>query len=127
MPAEFHAIEMRALKEHYESFPYTVSQACERYFEGRAASSRIRQSADMRKSVSAGLGQTPAEKQRLSERSLKAENSKITGFTENFTASLHTVQDGRNSAEVLNYYTGEMMTIPLDARYSAAKKCSEIF
>ena len=130
MPAEFHAVEMRALKEHYESVPYpTVSQACERYFEGRAASNRIHQKAqDMRKSVSAGLDKLLLKKQRLSEDLLKAENSEdYRLYGELLTASLHTVQDGRNSAEVLNYYTGEMMTIPLDARYSAAKNAQRYF
>ena len=82
----------------------------------------------MRKSVSAGLDKLLLKKQRLSEDLLKAENSEdYRLYGELLTASLHTVQDGRNSAEVLNYYTGEMMTIPLDARYSAAKNAQRYF
>ncbi len=129
-PVEFHAVEMKALGEHYRSVSYpTVSRACGQYFEGRASSSRIRQKAqDMRKVVSAGLDKLGLKKQRLLEDLLKAENSEdYRLYGELLTASLHTVQDGRTSAEVLNYYTGEMMTIPLDARYSAAKNAQRYF
>ncbi len=121
---------MKALGEHYRSVSYpTVSRACGQYFEGRASSSRIRQKAqDMRKVVSAGLDKLGLKKQRLLEDLLKAENSEdYRLYGELLTASLHTVQDGRTSAEVLNYYTGEMMTIPLDARYSAAKNAQRYF
>ena len=129
-PADFHAVCLNVLENHYESASCElVSQACERFFEGRASSNRIRQkSQDMRKSVSAGLDKLLLKKQRLSEDLLKAENSEdYRLYGELLTASLHTVQEGRNSAEVLNYYTGEMMTIPLDSRFSAAKNAQRYF
>ncbi len=129
-PADFHAIPLTMLEDHYETAVCeSVSEACERYFEGRVSSNRIRQkSQDMRKSVCAGLDKLLLKKQRLSEDLLKAENSEdYRLFGELLTASLHTVQEGRNSAEVLNYYTGEMMTIPLDSRYSAAKNAQRYF
>ena len=82
----------------------------------------------MRKTVSANLDKLLLKKQRLSEDLLEAENSEdYRLYGELLTASLHTVEEGRNSAEVLNYYTGEMMTIPLDPRYSASKNAQRYF
>ena len=43
------------------------------------------------------------------------------------TASLHSVQDGRSSAEVLNYYDGTTMNIPLDPRFTAAQNAQKYF
>ncbi len=129
-PAEFHAVRLLILENDYStSERESVSQACEDYFEGRVSSNRIRQKAhDMRKTVSANLDRLLLKKQRLSEDLLKAENSEdFRLYGELLTASLHTVEEGRSSAEVLNYYTGEMMTIPLDARYSAAKNAQRYF
>lgn len=129
-PADFHAVRLRSLETRYQTVTCdSVSEACERYFEGRASSNRIRQKAqDMRRTVSSNLDKMLLKKQRLSEDLLKAENSEdYRLYGELLTASLHTVQEGRNSAEVLNYYTSEMMTIPLDARYSAAKNAQRYF
>lgn len=129
-PADFHAVPLKIYEGNYRASACgTVSEACEKYFEGRGSSNRIRQKAqDMRKSVTAGLDRLLLKKQRLSEDLLRAENSeKYRLYGELLTASLHDVKEGRNSAEVLNYYTGEMMTIPLDSRYSAAKNAQRYF
>ena len=129
-PADFHIVPFRMYENIYRAVPCaTVSEACGKYFEGRTSSNRIRQkSQDMRKTVSSHLDRLLLKKQRLSEDLMQAENSeKYRLYGELLTASLHDVREGRNSAEVLNYYTGEMMTIPLDARYSPAKNAQRYF
>ncbi len=129
-PADFHVVPFLMYETSRRAVSCrTVSEACEKYFEGRTSSNRIRQkSQDMRRSVTAHLDRLLLKKQRLSEDLLQAENSeKYRLYGELLTASLHSVREGRNSAEVLNYYTGEMMSIPLDSRYSAAKNAQRYF
>jgi len=129
-PAEFHAIPLTVLESTYEPVSYdSISAACEAYFEGRASSNRIKQkSLDIHRAVSSGLDKLLLKKQRLNEDLLKAENSEdLRLYGELLTASLHTVQEGRNSAEVLNYYTGEMISIPLDPRFTATQNAQRYF
>ncbi len=129
-PCEFHAISVQTLASRFISTEFdTVSEACEKYYEGRGSSNRIRQKAsNIRKTVSSALDKMLLKKQRLSEDLLRAENSEdYRLYGELLTASLHSVKDGRSEAEVLNYYTGEMLTIPLDPRFSAAKNAQRYF
>ncbi|MBR5229103.1 MAG: NFACT family protein [Firmicutes bacterium] len=129
-PAEFHALPLTVLEGTYEPSGYeSISEACAAYFEGRASSNRIKQkSLDIHRAVSNGLDKLLLKKQRLNEDLLKAENSEeLRLFGELLTASLHTVKEGRNSAEVLNYYTGEMISIPLDPRFTATQNAQRYF
>lgn len=129
-PAEFHAIPLTVLEGTYEPVSFeSISQTCSAYFEGRASSNRTRQkSLDIHRAVSAGLDKLLLKKQRLNEDLMKAENSEdLRLYGELLTASLHTVQEGRNSAEVLNYYTGDMISIPLDPRFTATQNAQRYF
>ncbi len=129
-PCDFHAVMIETLASEYSVTEFeTVSEACEKYFEGRSSSNRIRQKAsNIRKTVSAALDKMLLKKQRLSEDLMRAENSEdYRLYGELLTASLHSVKDGRSEAEVLNYYTGEMLTIPLDPRFSASKNAQRYF
>ncbi len=129
-PAEFHALPLTMFSQMYECVRYdSISRACSHYFEGRISSNRIRQkAADMLKAVSAGLDRLLLKKQRLNEDLLEAEDSgKYRLYGELLTASLHTVRDGRNTAEVMNYYDNSMMTIPLDPRFTPAQNAQRYF
>ncbi len=129
-PADFHIIPLTVLESTYTSFTYeSISSVCSEYFEGRASSNRIKQkSMDIHKAVSSGMDKLLLKKQRLNEDILKAENSEdYRLYGELLTASLHTVKEGRNSAEVLNYYTGETINIPLDPRFTATQNAQRYF
>ena len=129
-PAEFHALPLTVLEGTYEPSGYdSISEACSAYFEGRASSNRIKQkSLDIHRAVSNGLDKLLLKKQRLNEDMMKAENSEdLRLYGELLTASLHTVQEGRNTAEVLNYYTGDMISIPLDPRFTATQNAQRYF
>lgn len=54
-----------------------------------------------------------------------AEQKKLYG--ELITANLHAIEKGAVSAQVLNYYTGETITIPLDRRISAGANAQKYY
>ncbi len=125
-PREFHAIELQMLDDGDSSGRIhcgSVSEAAEVYFEGRESSNRMRQkSSDIRHTVNSAIQRQQLKKQRLSEDLIRAEDSdRYRLYGELLTASLHTVAEGRTEAEVVNYYDGSTITIPLDPRYSASR------
>lgn len=129
-PCEFHALDLTILSEKYDrTATENISIACGLYFEGRDSSNRIRQkSSDIRRVISRALDRLLLKKQRLEEDLLRAEDSeKYRLYGELLTASLHNVTDGRQYAEVENYYDGTIMKIPLDPRYSAARNAQRYF
>ena len=129
-PQEFHALELTMYENEYTADRKdSVSETCAAYYDGRSSTNRIRQKAsDMYRTVSSALDRLLLKKQRLNEDLLQAEDSdKYRLYGELLTASLHSVQDGRSSAEVLNYYDGTTMNIPLDPRFTAAQNAQRYF
>ncbi len=125
-PLEFHAIELQMLGDRESAGSVScgsISEAAEIYFEGRDSSNRMRQkSSDIRHTVNSAIQRQQLKKQRLSEDLIRAEDAdRYRLYGELLTASLHTVAEGRSEAEVVNYYDGSTLTIPLDPRYSASR------
>ena len=59
---------------------------------------------------------------------MEAENSeKYRLYGELLTAGMHDIKPGAEKATVLNYYTGEMITIPLDKRFHPSKNAQNYF
>lgn len=129
-PQEFHVLELTMYENEYVSDRRSsVSEVCAAYYDGRSSTNRIRQKAsDMYRTVSSALDRLLLKKQRLNEDLLQAEDSdKYRLYGELLTASLHSVQDGRSFAQVLNYYDGTTMKIPLDPRFTAAQNAQRYF
>jgi predicted ribosome quality control (RQC) complex YloA/Tae2 family protein len=129
-PQEFHALPLTMYDTEYSADCMdSISEVCAAYYEGRSSTNRICQKAsDMYRVVTSALDRLLLKKQRLNEDLIQAEDSDIYRlYGELLTASLHSVQDGRSSAEVLNYYDGTMMTIPLDPRFTAAQNAQRYF
>lgn len=107
----------------------TMSQCMEFYFDKKSTSNRGRQkSSDLIKSVSGALDKMYLKKQRLSEDILKAENSEdLRLYGELLTANIHLIKPGMKKVEVLNYYDGSMVTIPLDVKQSPSKNAQSYF
>lgn len=129
-PQDFHSLRLTMYENEYEMRECSsVSEVCAAYFEGRTSTNRIRQKAsDMYRTAASALDRLLLKKQRLNEDIAQAEDSeKYRLYGELLTASLHAVQDGRSSAEVLNYYDGTTMTIPLDPRFTAAQNAQRYF
>lgn len=130
VPQEFHVMDLYEFEGAAKRVDFeSLSQALAYYFDNKASSNRARQkSNDLVKAVSAALDKLYLKKQRLSEDLVKAENSEdLRLYGELLTANIHTVKPGADSVDVLNYYNGETVTIPLDERYSPSKNAQHYF
>ncbi|MGN1160215.1 MAG: NFACT family protein [Lachnospiraceae bacterium] len=129
VPKEYAAVALTLYqtqeKREYES----ISELLEDYYAQKSAVTRIRQkSVDLRKIVQTALERN-VKKYDLQCKQLKdtekREQYKIYGELLN-TYGYGVVQ-GASSMEALNYYTNEMITIPLDPLYSAGENAKRYF
>ncbi len=129
-PQEFHIADLSQYEGAAKRLDFdTLSQCLSYYFDNKQSSNRARQkSHDLVKTVSGLLDKLYLKKQRLSEDLLKAENSEdLRLYGELLTANMHMIKPGDKSAEVINYYDGSTVKIPLDERYSPAKNAQQYF
>lgn len=128
-PLDFHVVPIEEYSGLSSVSFDTVSQAAQYYFTNRDASNRIRQkSGDLSKHINQLLKKLYHKKQNLSEDLLEAENSdKYRLYGELITAGMHEIKPGAEKATLLNYYTGEMIDVPLDKRFHASKNAQNYF
>lgn len=130
MPREFYLFPLKEWETSCTHLEFsTLSAMLEYYFDKKTSSNRGKQkSHDLMKSVTSALDKMYLKKQRLSEDLLKAENSEeLRLFGELLTANLHLIKPGMASVDVINYYDGSTITIPLDIKLSAAKNAQHYF
>lgn len=126
-PGDFHVIPLGIHPEekHFGS----VSEMLDFYFVNKESSNRIKQkSLDLEKFLSGTLSKLYLKRQRLGEDLIKAGNSdKYRLYGELLTANIHMVQPGAETVNVLNYYDGTQIDIPLDPKIPAAKNAQRYF
>lgn len=127
VPAEFCAIDLLNFEEKksYES----ISCLLQEYYAEKNKIVRIRQkSGDLRRIVQTAIERT-AKKYDLQEKQLKdtgkRENYKVYGELLNTYG--YSAQPGAKELEALNYYTNEMIKIPLDPTKSATENAKKYF
>ena len=129
-PQEFHIADLTEYEGAASRKDFdTLSQCLSFYFQNKDSSNRVKQkSSDLIRSVSGVLDKLYLKKQRLAEDLLKAENSEdLRLYGELLTANMHLIKPGDKTVEVLNYYDGFMVNIPLDERFSPAKNAQNYF
>ncbi|MDD4377322.1 MAG: NFACT RNA binding domain-containing protein [Eubacteriales bacterium] len=129
-PQEFHIIPLSEYKSACKEKSFDdLSQCLDFFFDHKSSSNRVKQkSRDLIKTVDSALEKIYLKKQRLCEDILKAENSEeLRLFGELLTANIHMVKPGQSTVEVINYYDGTPVIIPIDTRYSAAKNAQVYF
>ena len=127
---DFYPVPLKDLEESCRTAEFdSLSKALEFYFGKKESSNQGRQkSHDLIKSVGAALDKMYLKKKRLSEDILKAENSEdLRLYGELLTANIHLVKPGMKSVDVVNYYDGSTVTIPLDVKQSPAKNAQHYF
>lgn len=126
-PAEFAAIP---LTMYAAVKPYTsMSVLLEEYYARKNAITRIRQrSVDLRKIVQNALERN-VKKYDLQLQQMKDTEKRETYrvYGELLNTYGYGVMPGAKSMEALNYYTNEMITIPLDSTLSATENAKEYF
>ena len=115
-PVEFSSIEMTMYVDKMIEYRENISQVLDEYFYRKSAVTRIRQkSADLRKIVSNAIERT-SKKYDLQLKQLKDTESreKYRIYGELINTYGYGIEPGTESFEALNYYTDEMVKIPLD-------------
>lgn len=129
IPMDFHVLPIESYHELKSKNMDAVSKTIEYYYSHRESSNRVKQkSTDLKKHVNTTIKKLYLKKQKLSEELLKAEHSeKYRLYGELLTANIHSIKPGSSSVDVLNYYNGETITIPLDKRYHPSKNAQNYF
>lgn len=128
-PIEFAALPL-TLYADKEAVPFdSISEVLEHYYEEKNVLTRIRQkSADLRKIVQTALERN-IKKYDLQRKQMqdteKREKYRIYGELLNTYG--YDVEPGAKSMEALNYYTNEMITIPLDDTLSPSENAKKYF
>lgn len=130
VPVEFNAYPLSLYGSDHETESYeSMSHLLEDYYGKKNRITRIRQkSSDLRKIVQTAL-EKDYKKYDLQEKQLrdtqKREKYKLYG--ELLTAYAYEIPEGSKQAEVMNYYTNENISIPLDDTISTMENAKKYF
>ena len=130
VPQEFHIASLSEYEGAAERTDFsTLSECLAYYFTHKQSSNRVKQKAhDLVKSVSAQVNKLYLKKQRLLEDIQRAENSEdLRLYGELLTANIHLIHPGDKSVEVINYYDGNPVTIPLNEKFTPSKNAQQYF
>ena len=128
-PVEYSALPMTMYGD-FESISHeSISYILETYYAERNTVTRIRQrSVDLRKIVQTALERS-RKKYDIQAKQLKDTEKRDTYriYGELLTTYGYSAQPGAKSLDVLNYYTNEEITIPLDPQCSALENAKKYF
>ncbi len=107
----------------------SLSECLEAYFSLKVTSNQSKQkAADLSRAVNELLSKKYLKKKRLSEDLLEAENSdELRLYGELLTANLHLVKQGMRSVDVVSYYDGSTVKIPLDVKKSPSANAQHYY
>ena len=128
-PAEFSALPLRSYASAEKKDFASVSELLEQYYAQKNQITRIRQkSADLRKIVQTALERN-IKKYDLQLRQMQdtEKKDKYRIYGELLNTYGYGVEPGAKSMEALNYYTNEMITIPLDPLLTPAENAKKYF
>lgn len=129
LPKEFAAIPLTHLAD-YEAVSFdSMSQVIRSYYASKDTITRIRQkSSDLRRVVQTALERN-RKKYDLQLKQIKDTESrdKYKVYGELLHTYGYQLSGGERSMEALNYYTNEMITIPLDSQKSAMENAQKFF
>ncbi len=128
-PVEFAAVSLTMYTEDSSVSYDSISTLLEQYYAEKSAVTRIRQkSVDLRKIVQTALERN-VKKYDLQLRQMKdtEKRDKYRVYGELINTYGYGVESGAKSMEALNYYTNEMMTIPLDPLLTPNENAKKYF
>lgn len=128
-PVEFSCFSLSQYQD-YETVSYpSISQVLETYYAQKNIVTKMRQkTVDMRKIVQNALERN-VKKYQLQQKQLKdtEKKEKYRIWGELLNTYGYEVEPGSKSMEALNYYTNEMITIPLDETLSPQENAKKYF
>lgn len=129
VPVEFSALPLTMYQDMQTVSFASASEMLETYYAMKNTVTRIRQkSSDLRRIATTALDRS-RKKYELQKRQLKdtEKRDKYKIYGELIHTYGYGVEEGAKSFEALNYYTNEMMTIPLDPTLSAQENAKKYF
>jgi predicted ribosome quality control (RQC) complex YloA/Tae2 family protein len=126
---EFSCIELSQFRDSKNISYDSMSDVIEIFYKKRDLFERLKQkSVNLRKTIQTQLDRNLHKKSNLlADMDSAKKRDKYRVYGELITANLHLAQNGDESLECLNFYTNEMITIPLDPRFSPAKNAQKYF
>ena len=128
-PVEYAAHALSMYHDYEKVSCESISHVLETYYAERNTVTRIRQrSVDLRKIVQTALDRS-RKKYDLQAKQLKDTEKRDTYriYGELLTAYGYSAEPGAKSLDVLNYYTNEEFTIPLDSQLTALENAKKYF
>ncbi len=128
-PVEFASLPYTSYEEYTVTNYDSISEVLETYYASRNIYTRIRQkSSDLRRIVTTALERN-RKKFLLQQKQLKdtEKREKYRIYGELLNTYGYNLESGAKKLEALNYYTNEMITIPLDDQLSASENAKKYF
>lgn len=128
-PVEFSCFTLSQFADYHTKNFASISEVLEQYYADRNQFTRIRQkSVDLRKIVTTALERS-RKKYQLQQKQLKdtEKREKYKVYGELIHTYGYGLAEGARQLEALNYYTNEMITIPLDENLSAMENAKRYF
>lgn len=128
-PIDFSCINLTQFADYTAEKKDSISTVLEEYYASKNIYTRIRQkSVDLRKIVTTALERN-RKKYQLQEKQLKdtEKRDKYKVYGELIHTYGYGLEEGAKKLEALNYYTNEMVTIPLDDQLSAKENAQKYF
>ena len=128
-PAEYSVLPLSIYSQNEKKEVASVSALLEQYYAEKSTFTRIRQkSVDLRKIVQTALERN-LKKYDLQLRQMKdtEKKDKYRIYGELLNTYGYQVPEGSKSMEALNYYTNEMITIPLDPLLTPSENAKKYF
>lgn len=128
-PVEYAALPLTMYEDFEQTSHESISHILETYYAERNTVTRIRQrSVDLRKVVQTALERS-RKKYDIQAKQLKDTEKRDTYriYGELLTTYGYSAQPGAKSLDVLNYYTNEEITIPLDPQLTALENAKKYF
>ena len=128
-PVDFTAYEPTQYRDLEVRHEESISKVIEEFYREKDIYSKARsRSADLRRIVSTAIERT-AKKLDIQEKQLKSTEKmdKYRVYGELINTYGYSVEDGSSSFEAENYYTGEMITVPLDKDLTVHENANRYF
>ncbi|EOT27532.1 hypothetical protein C805_01640 [Eubacterium sp. 14-2] len=128
-PVDFSAVELKQYGDFTKTDCTSISEVLETFYAARNVYTRIRQkSADLRKIVNT-LSERSRKKYDLQQKQLKdtEKREKYKVYGELINTYGYNLDENAQKLEALNYYTNEMISIPLDNQLTPQENARKYF
>ena len=129
-PVDFHVVPLPVLEDSCRRLDFdTFSDAAAYFFKHRESSNTVRQKAnDLQRVINSHLSRLKLKTQKLNEDLVKAQDAdRYRLYGELLTANLHAVKPGDTYIDVISYYDGSTVRIPLDPKFPPAKNAQNYY